>query len=128
MSKNALSALGRMSWEVHFLFYPAVLIVGFGFVKPWYKARQEKAAEEDMAKLLKGKPVDPDLFNPFSPLPYHNNRELPYALQHIRMHKYLNENHINVQDYAWKGYSNSYDHDDEKTYMYNYTSQHRYDH
>ena len=46
-----------------------------------------------MPKLIK---VDPDLFNPFTPLPYHNNPELKYAFAHIKMHGYLNENQINV--------------------------------
>ena len=34
--------------------------------------------------------IDPDLYNPFTPIPYHNNPEIKYGLAHIRMHGYLN--------------------------------------
>ena len=74
-----------------------------------------------MPKLKK---VDPDIFNPFSPVPYHNNPELKYVFAHINMHKHINENHINPETYVWKDYHKSYDHDHKNAYMYNWSSMH----
>lgn len=72
--------------------------------------------------MSKAKAVDPDLFNPFSPIPYHNNPELKYVFSHIKMKDYVNENHINPKEYVWKGFTNSFDHNDEKTYMYDWVA------
>jgi hypothetical protein len=60
--------------------------------------------------MAKAKKVDPDLFNPFSPIPYHNNSELKYVFSHVNMHNYVNKNHLNVKDYVWKDYHRSFDH------------------
>ena len=75
-----------------------------------------------MAAMAKAKVVDPDYFNPFTPIPFHNNPELKYVFADINMRKYVNENHINVKDYQWKNYHDSYDHGNKKTYLYNWTS------
>lgn len=107
---NPLSFFGRLSYTGHLLFYPGVALVYLFGVKPYLAKRaadSEKQQWESMPKLRK---IDPDLFNPFTPIPYHNNAELTYVFAHIRMHKYINENHINPQDYVWKNYHNSYDH------------------
>lgn len=74
--------------------------------------------------MPKAKKVDPDLFNPFTPIPYHNNPELKYAFAHINLFGYINENQINTQTYAHKNYHNSYDHDNKNAYLYNWTSLH----
>ena len=74
-----------------------------------------------MPKLKK---VDPDIFNPFTPIPYHNNPELKYAFNHIKLFNYANKNHINVRDYPWKDYHNSYDHNNTNEYLYNWVSMH----
>ena len=75
-----------------------------------------------MANMVKPKEMDPDLFNPFSPIPWHNNPELKYAFAHVNMRHYMNKDHINESDYIWKGYHNSYDHNNERKWMYNWTS------
>ena len=72
--------------------------------------------------MAKAKTVDPDYFNPFSPIPFHNNAELKYVFAEVNMRKYVNENHINTKDYQWKNYHNSYDHGNKKTYTYNWSS------
>lgn len=121
---NPLSALGRMSYGVHLLAYPALLGIYLFGVKP-YMARSAKEAEEkEWESMPKAKRVDPDLFNPFSPIPYHNSKEVKYTFANIRMHGHLNENHINPQTYAWKNYHNSYDHDNKAAYLYNWTAVH----
>ena len=66
--------------------------------------------------------VDPDLFNPFTPIPYHNNLELKYAFAHVNMRNYIDKEHLNVDDYIWKSFHDSYDHGDKKKHMYNWTS------
>ena len=66
------------------------------------------------------KKVDPDLFNPFTPLPYHNSKELKYAYAHVDMRKYIDEHtHINPENYIWKQYHDSYDHDNKRTHYWN---------
>ena len=119
---NPLSQLGRMSYQLHLLTYPTVLTIGYLFGKPYMKQRKEAAAKAEWDSLPKPRAVDPDLFNPFSPIPYHNSREVKYATDHIRLHGYVNKNHLNVKEYAWKSYHNSYDHNDDCSYMYNWTS------
>ena len=121
---NSLSILGRMGYQTHLLFYPSLLFVFVAVVKPYMKARAEKQEQEEWDKLPKTKVVDPDLFNPFSPIPYHNSREVKYATAHIRMHNYVNKNHLNVQDYPWKSFHNSFDHNNTNAYLYNWTSIH----
>ena len=74
--------------------------------------------------MPKAKKVDPDLFNPFSAVPYHNNQELKYLFSHINMHNYVNVNHINAKEYVWKGFHKSFDHNNTNEYMYNWTSVH----
>jgi hypothetical protein len=74
--------------------------------------------------MPKLKPVDPDIFNPFTPIPYHNNKELTYLFANVRMHNHVNQNHINPETYVWKGYHNSFDHDNKNAYLYNWTSIH----
>lgn len=119
---NALSAFGRMSWGTHFLVYPVSLGLYLGAYKP-YAAKQEQAAKEaEMDQMAKAKIVDPDFFNPFSPIPFHNNPELKYVFADINMRHYLNENHINTRDYMWKSYFDAYDHGNKKTHVWNWTS------
>jgi hypothetical protein len=119
---NALSAFGRMGWGTHFLIYPISVGLYFGVYSP-YKAKANQAVKDaEMAAMAKAKVVDPDYFNPFTPIPFHNNPELKYVFAEINMRKYVNENHINVKDYQWKNYHDSYDHGNKKTYLYNWTS------
>ena len=116
-----LSFLGRMNWSMHLLTYPLIFtFVQYG-VRPYLKKSSEEAEKKVWEDMVKARPVDPDLFNPFTPVPYHNNPELPYVFAHINMRNYVNQNHINVKDYVWKGYHNSFDHGDKQTYRYNFT-------
>ena len=108
---NPLSAFGRMSWKMHTLIYPGLLALYLFGVKPYMKKSAEDAEKKEWDNLPKARKVDPDLFNPFSPIPYHNNAELKYVFAGINMHNYVNENHINPEEYAWKDFHNSYDHE-----------------
>ena len=125
MSKaNPLSNLGRMSYGVHLLCYPALLGVYLLGVKP-YLARKAIADEKkEWDSIPANRKVDPDLFNPFTPIPYHNNPELKYGFAHIHLHNYTNKNHLNVEEYVWKDYHNSYDHGHKNSYLYNWVSMH----
>ena len=120
---NPLSSLGRLTYSAHMMVYP---LIGFGYVfgyKPWAKRNAEKAEKEAWEIMPEAKPVDRTLFNPFTPIPYHNNRDLKYQLANVEnMHEYLNENHLNTQDYPYKGYLESYDHDNKNAYTYNWTT------
>ena len=121
---NSLSAFGRMSYGAHLLVYPALAAAYLYGVKPYMAKRAEDQEKQEWANMPKARKVDPDLFSPFSPIPYHNNPELKYGFAHIRMHGYLNENQINTKQYVWKGFHNSFDHNDKQTYLYNWTSLH----
>ena len=121
MPANSLSFFGRMGYWTHMAFYPTVLSVYLLGIKPMRLASAEKAAKQDWEDLVAARTVDPDTFNPFTPVPYHNNPELTYVYAHIDMRNYVNANHINVKDYVWKSYHNSYDHGDKQTHRYNFT-------
>jgi hypothetical protein len=121
---NPLSVLGRIGYGVHLLAYPTLLGVYVFGVQPYMEKRNKTADEQEWKGMPKAKKVDPDLFNPFTPIPYHNNPELKYAFANVRMFNYINENQINPQTYAYKNYHNSYDHDSKYTHLYNWTSIH----
>ena len=121
---NPLSALGRMSYTAHLMFYPLLGVLYFTALKPYLARRKERQEKEEWEGLPKTPKIDPDLFNPFTPIPYHNNPELKYVFAHIKMHNYINENHLNPENYVWKDYHNSYDHDHKNGYLYNWTSVH----
>ena len=125
MSKaNMLSNLGRMNYGLHLAFYPTAALLFFGLIKPYRKAAALRAVQEEFDTALDGRKVNPDIFNPFTPIPYHNNPEQKYALAHINMIDYVNEKHINVRDYSYKQYHDVYDHDNKNSYLYNWTSYH----
>ena len=111
-----------MSYSTHLLFYPGVVAFYQYVVAPYLKARNDASEQEQWDVMPAAAKVDPDLFNPFTPIPYHNNPELKYVFAHINMHKFLNENHINPATYSWKNYHNSYDHNNKGAYLYNWTS------
>lgn len=121
---NALSTFGRMSWGAHLLAYPALVGAYVFGVKPYMANSAKKQEEQEWANMPKAGKVDPDLFNPFSPIPYHNNPELKYGFAHIHMHGHLNDNQINTKTYVWKAFHNSYDHEDKGAYLYNWTALH----
>ncbi len=96
MSYNRFSALGRLSYFNHLLFYPGAVALYVFVLKPWYNKWQQDTAEKEWQTKPKAKPVDPDLFNPFSAIPYHNNPELKYQYATVKMHNYVNKNHLNT--------------------------------
>ena len=113
---NSLSWMGRMGYWPCASFFPlaylGVRYIGY----PKYVASGEQSKKDEWDALSPARPVDPDTFNPFTVVPYHNNPELNYAYAHIDMRNYVNKNHINVKDYMWKNYHNSYDHNNQKNY------------
>ena len=117
-----MSAFGRTSYYTHMLVYP--LLFGtyyFGYL-PYTARNEEKAKKQEWDELLKAKKVDPDIFNPFTVIPYHNNPELKYVFSHVNMRNYIDKEHLNVDDYIWKSFHNSYDHGNNKKHLYNWTS------
>ena len=69
------------------------------------------------------RPVDPDFFQPFSAIPYHNNKELHYRYANTKLFNFVDaKNQLNVANYAYKGFHDSYDHSDKKKHLYNWTS------
>ena len=119
---NPLSVFGRMGYATHLLFYPGVIALYVFAIKPYLAQKKIADREKEWAAIPPARKVDPDLFNPFTPIPYHNNPELKYVFAHINMHNYLNKNHINTEDYAFKNFHNSYDHSNKYTYMYDWVS------
>jgi len=121
---NPLSQLGRLSYGAHLLVYPAVGIFYLAAVKPLLAKKKITDEEHTWAIMPKLREVDPDLFSPFTPIPYHNNKELKYSNAHIKMAGYINKNHINVKDYPWRSYHDSFDHSNKKVYTYDWSSMH----
>ena len=119
-----MSAFGRTGYYTHMLFYP-LLAGGYLFGYKPYAARKEEEQKkkdwEELGDILSAKPVDPDLFNPFSAVPYHNNPELKYVFANVNMRNYINKDHLN-DDYIWKSFHDSYDHGDNKKHLWNWTN------
>ena len=92
MRTNALSCIGRLGYSTVWLFYPAA----FGYYTmvhaPNKKAQQVKEEKETLATQIPAKSVDPDLFNPFSAIPFHNNPELKYMYGDVKMFGYIDKN------------------------------------
>ena len=118
---NGLSMMGRMGYWAHMMVYPTMFVMWRHVYVPMTVESEKAAKKAEWDKLVPARKVDPDLFNPFSPVPYHNNPELPYVYSHINMRNYVNENHINPKEYVWKAYFDSYDHNNKRTYQYNWT-------
>merc|ERR1712070_1273016 len=129
MRSNALSMFGRMSHGMVTMTYPAFFaFVYFGAI-PWYNNSCEVAKKEEWDNMIKKKVVDPDLFQPFSPIPFHNSQQAHYGLAHISMLNYVDSSiHINTNDYVWKSFHDSYDHCNKKVHYYNWTSYDHLDH
>ena len=123
MAPNALSALGKMSYGAHLLIYPTVFGSAYYFGSNYSAKSSAASRQSELDNMPKLRAVDPDLFNPFSAIPFHNNLELKYRYADLNMHKYLNsENHLNAKEYTYKTYHDSYDHDGKKEYMYTWVS------
>ena len=123
MSTNMLSMIGRMGYASNMALYP--LTAGtFYFVWKQYSTKAAvKQEAADRAVMPQAKAVDPDHFNPFSAIPFHNNPELHYRYADMKMHNYLDaKNHLNIKDYSYKGYHDSFDHDGEKEHLYNWVN------
>ena len=123
MPSNFLSAFGRMGYAAHLTLYP---ILGGSFYLMYKTNAASSAAKAEALELKsmpKSTPVDPDNFQPFSAIPYHNNSELRYRYANTKMHGYLDaKTHMNAKDYTYKYFHHSYDHDDKKEYTYNWVS------
>lgn len=124
IKSNFLSGFGRMSWRAHLLVYPGIAAAYLFGVKPYMAKSAADQEKQEWDNMPKSRKVDPDLFNPFTPIPYHNNPELKYGFAHIHMHGYINENQINTKGYVWKDFHNSYDHENKNVHSYNWTSLH----
>ena len=86
---NALSTLGRMNYSVHFLFYPGAFAAYYFLGAPYREAKKKAAEQEEWDGMVKHRPLDPDLFNPFTPIPFHNNPELKYNYANVNMRNYI---------------------------------------
>mmetsp|Transcript_11679 Transcript_11679/g.13220 ORF Transcript_11679/g.13220 Transcript_11679/m.13220 type:complete len:125 (+) Transcript_11679:30-404(+) len=123
---NFGSNLGRLSYSAHMLFYPSAFVFYKFLYQPYSVRKAELAEEQEWKGMPQAREVDRDIFNPFTPIPFHNNRELKYAYSHLDMFGYTNENHINVKEYPYKQYQNSYGENNE--HLYNWTSTSSYNH
>ena len=123
MKTNALSAVGRMSYAAHLGLYPVVGGTAF-FMWSSFSASSKAAAEKvAMDTMPKNAAVDPDDFQPFSAIPFHNNPELRYRYADVKMHNYIDsKTGLNVDNYFFKGFHNSYDHNDQYKHTYNWIS------
>ena len=123
MRVNTLSALGRMSYATHLALYPILGGSAYFLISAQQRRSAEQAARDEQEALPALQAVDPDNFQPFSAIPFHNNEELRYRYANTRMYGYLDrKTHINMNDYTYKGYHNSFDHDNQYTHLYNWVS------
>ena len=119
---NALSFVGRLGYGATFLLYPGLITYHQLVYKPNSKKSTLQAKRDDLDTQVADIEVDPDCFNPFSTIPFHNNPELKYMYAGVRMRGYLDENQMNVKDYWYKSYHDSYDHGNKKQHLYNWVS------
>ena len=128
MRTNPLSALGRMSYASHLALYPVLFGGAYFAYSGWSKSSAEKAAQQIKDTMPKARAVDPDDFQPFSAIPFHNNTELRYRYADVKMYGYLDrKTQLNTQNYPYKLFHDVYDHDNKKTYTYNWVSMSAHD-
>ena len=120
---NTLSIFGRMSYGAH-MALTVFLVGGAGSFYSSYSKMSAEQAEKDLYENMpKAQKVDPDLFNPFTPMPFHNNIENKYRYADVKLHGYLNaKTQLNVNDYAYKSFHDCYDHSNKKQHYYNWIS------
>ena len=115
MSVNHLSTFGRMGYGVHLMAYPLIGLFIHQVVMPYNKNSAAAAKKLEWDTMCKRQEVDPDNFNPFTPIPFNNNPELKYIFANINMRGYINrQTGFNKDTYVWKNYHNSYDHNNSK--------------
>ena len=115
--------LGKMSYGAHLTLYPLIIGSGYFAYSSWSKSSAEKAKQAEIDGMPGLRPVDPDNFNPFTPVPFHNNPELRYRYAGIRMWNFLDKKtHLNVENYPYKQYHDVYDHTGAKKHLYNWVS------
>ena len=120
-SQNLLSMLGRMSYGAHLALYPLLGGSFYVVVNSYRKSSAEAQELADQAAMPKALPVDPDNFQPFSAIPFHNNPELKYRYATLKMHGYVDpKTQMNLENYHYKTYFDVYDHDGKKAYHYNW--------
>ena len=120
---NTLSVFGRMSYGAHMACTSLLLGSGFYLYKAYSTAAAESQEKRDWENMPQKKKVDPDLFNPFSAIPFHNNLELKYMYADMKLHGYLDpKTQLSVKDYPYKGYHDCYDHSNKKQHYYNWIS------
>ena len=123
MRTNPLSAFGRMSYASHMALYPLLGGSFYTLYTTWSKRSADAAEKAAIEAMPKAKAVDPDLFQPFSAIPFHNNVELHYRYANTKMFGYLDtKTHMNSKDYTYKLFHDSFDHDNKKEYTYNWIS------
>ena len=76
-------ALGRLSYSAHFILYPVIGIPAAYLYDNKQKASAEAAIAFTQEMMPKAKDVDPDNFNPFSAIPFHNNMENRYRFANM---------------------------------------------
>ena len=112
-----------MGYGAHLALYPILGGSTYLFYKTWSESSAAKQAIQDERAMPKAVPVDPDNFQPFSAIPFHNNPELRYRYANTKLFGYLDsKTHLNTTDYTYKYYFDVYDHDDKKSYTWNWVS------
>jgi len=117
---NILSHLGKMPRSVALIL--SATIVGGGYAI--YSQTSEKSTKEqiDLIKADNQMPngVDMRFHNAYSPLPYHNSRELQYRFDNVNMLNYVNNLGINPEHYIYRNYHNPTDKSENQSYMFNW--------
>ena len=129
MKTNPLSAIGRMSYAGHLALYPVIFGGAYFLYSGWSKSSKEKNDAFIKEAMPKPRAVDPDDFQPFSAIPFHNNPELRYRYADVKMYGYLDKKtQVDLKSYPYKTFHNVYDHDNKKAYYYNWVSMTAEDH
>ena len=116
-------ALGKMSYGAHIALYPILGGGAYTFISSWLRSSARQAEKDLWDTMPVAKAVDPDNFNPFSAIPFHNNVEMRYRYADFQMHNYLDaRTQTNLRDYIYKGFHNSYDHGNKRQHTYNWVS------
>jgi len=90
-------------WKIINFNKPKLLIILFRSVYP--KKTQE---------------IDYNKFSPYTPIQYYVDPVTKYQHHHIDLVGYLNNNQVNLDNYYFKNYQDSYTEDNSKDYVRNY--------
>ena len=117
---NLLSYIGKINYFGMLALYGIAGTGYFLYLKPYLNKKKQRLEEEDLKKIEYPE-MDIKMHSALTPVPFHHNSELLHRYEGINMYNYLNENHINEENYPYQRYYSVCDVLDHGPFIYNWS-------